>query len=429
MTRSFLIILIIFFCLACTRQNKDQLGGNFDTDEQGKNKKSPVVNLIHANSLTSDKNLKKAFRNKTKRKEGNVLPEASQSETVSGPSDSIFRAGIKYFSNREGEIDLNEPVSRSFLTSTIPPADFPLVIMLSRERFLKISLDNDIFDYTDRFFTNGIRIDLIHPSLSGNPAGRVTIPYWGSGMNYYGLSIVQNLYTPSTTKSGGIIYGDRPYASYLYLGSFKITNDPVKRFRMTSEIDLGIIGPYSLGEYVQKSFHGAFPSNSEPLGWEYQIKNDLVLNYSVTFDKGILSEKWINFNLVSTAMLGTLYTNISGGLLLRAGWMNPYFSNLGISKRSKLKQNHLHQAQGYFFLKGSGKVVGYDATLEGGLLNRSSVYTIPGSEISHLVFQTSVGLVISYGGFQIEAEQFLLSPEFSEGLWHKWGHIGLTFCF
>jgi lipid A 3-O-deacylase len=74
-------------------------------------------------------------------------------------------------------------------------------------------------------------------------------------------------------------------------------------------------------------------------------------------------------------------------------------------------------------------VVGYDATLEGGLLNRSSAYTMTGSEISRFVFQTSLGLVISYGGFQIEAEQFMLSPEFNEGLWHKWGHIGLTFCF
>jgi hypothetical protein len=327
----------------------------------------------------------------------------------------------------DGEIDLNEPANSHFFSSSVPPVEFPAMILLNRESFLRISVDNDIIDYTDRFYTNGIRIDLISPFLSGNPVGKLLVPYWGTGRNYYGLSIVQNLYTPSSTKIGGILYGDRPYAAYLYLGSLKITNDPMKKFRLTSELDLGVIGPYSFGEWVQTSFHTTVPSNSEPLGWEYQIQNDLVLNYQVIFDKGVFERKWGNLNLVSSASLGTLYTNIAGGFHFRIGLMNPYFANLGVARYDRLRSNHLKKAQCYFFVKGSGKLVGYDATLEGGLLNKSSVYTIPSSHISRIIFQTTAGVIVTYRGFQIEAEQFLLSPEFDDGMWHKWVHIGLTF--
>jgi hypothetical protein len=427
-SRSTILLIAIAFCLACTRQNKDQNSNFLPLKESEKTGRSGPASDIRP-SLTSEPHRGKTYGSRNKRAE-RLRPTLSETkEPLLSGADSNRANTIASLLSKGATVDLNEPVSRAIFSSPLSPAEFPPVILLSRERFLKINFDNDIFDYTDRFYTNGVRIDLIHPSLSQNPLSRTAIPYWGAGENHYGISIVQNLYTPSTTKVGGIQYGDRPYAAYLYFGSFKITNDPRKRFRMTSELDLGIIGPYSLGEYMQKSFHSALPSNSEPEGWEYQVQSDAVLNYSLTFDKGIISERWLNLNLVSTTMVGTLYTNLSGGLLLRTGWMNPYYANLGVSTRNRLRQHHLKMAQGYLFVRGSAKAVGYDATLEGGMLNRSSPYTISGSDISRVVFQSSLGLVISYGGFQIEAEQFFLSPEFHGSTWHKWGHIGLTFCF
>ena len=344
------------------------------------------------------------------------------------PTDSIFIKRLQYLRSGGIELDLNEPVSRNFLISPIENQQFPTMITLSREAFLKINFDNDILDYTDRFYTNGIKIELISPALQMNPIGRLMIPYWGSGKNYYGLTLVQNMYTPSTTKTGGILYGDRPYAAYLYLGCFKITNDPVHKFRQTSELDLGIIGPNSYGEWVQRSFHNSVPTNNEPLGWEYQIQNDLVLNYSIAYEKGILSCRNLDLNITSTGNIGTLYTNFSGGIQFRTGWMNPYFANLGIAKKTMLKEQGLRKFQFVFFIKGNGKLVGYDATLEGGLLNRSSSYTIPSSEISRVVFQGSGGISVSSGGFRFDIEQYLLSPDFHKGWWHKWVHLALAFC-
>lgn len=342
-------------------------------------------------------------------------------------ADSLFISHLKYLRSKGIEPDLNEPVSRDYLFSPVNNKQFPSMISLSRESFLQVNFDNDILDYTDRFFTNGIKIIIISPGLQMNPLRRLMIPYWGSGTNYYGLSLVQNMYTPSTTKTGGILYGDRPYAAYLYVGSFKITNDPEHKLRQTSELDAGIIGPNSYGEWVQQSFHNAVPTNNEPLGWEYQIKNDLVLNYTIMYDKGIVNEKSLEVLLSSVGNIGTLYTNFAGGVQLRTGWLNPYFANLGIGKKQALRDAGLRKVQFFFFLKGSGKLVGYDATLQGGLFNGSSTYTLPADQISRVVFQGSGGLAFSLNGIRLDVEQYILSPEFHDGWWHKWVHVALSF--
>jgi lipid A 3-O-deacylase len=378
--------------------------------------------------LLSKKAVRPKKNNKKKSYTHDNLQKLKEPVSAGRNSDSLFISRLKYLRANGIEPDLNEPASKNYLFPPIDNRKFPSMITLSHESFLKVDFDNDILDYTDRFYTNGIKIEIISPGLQMNPLSRLMLPYRGSGTNYYGLSLVQNMFTPSTTKTGGILYGDRPYAAYMYIGSFKITNDPAHRFRQTSELDAGIIGPNSYGEWVQRSFHDAVPTNNEPLGWEYQVQNDLVLNYTIAYEKGILSQKYFEVLLASTGNAGTLYTNLAGGIQLRAGWLNPFFANLGIAKKQALRDADLRKIQFFFFIKGSGKLVGYDATLQGGLFNNSSSYTLPSDEISRVVFQTSGGVSFTCNGIRLDVEQFVLSPEFKDGWWHKWVHVGLTFC-
>ena len=326
----------------------------------------------------------------------------------------------------EIEIDLREPGNRAYFFSPIENPEFSSMILLSHERSIRINFDNDILNNTDRYYTNGIRFDFISPYLKQFPLSWLMVPYWGKGINYYGVSIDQSMFTPLTTKVGGIHEGDRPYAAYLFVGSFKISNDPVWKFRQTTEFDLGVIGPYSYGDFVQKSFHTSVPTNNEPLGWEYQIQNDLVLNYHLTFEKGIVSRQNLELNLISNGSMGTLYTNISGGFMFRTGLFYPYFISPGYFRRPVNKAKGYSNFQLYLFLTTTGKLVGYDATLEGGLLNSSSIYTLNPDEISRFVYQGSAGITFSYAGLKFDIEQFLLSPEFHTGLWHKWVHFGVT---
>jgi hypothetical protein len=341
--------------------------------------------------------------------------------------DTTFIRRLRQQASSGQEIDLREPVSRAYLLSSVENPEFSSMILLSHDRSIRINFDNDILDNTDRYYTNGIRFDFISPYLRQSPLSWLMIPYWGKGINYYGVSIGQNMYTPFSTKVGGIHQGDRPYAAYLFIGGFKISNDPGKKFRQTSEIDLGVIGPSSFGDFVQKSFHNSVPTNNEPLGWEYQIQDDLVLNYNLAYEKGIFSNRRTDFNLDVTGALGTLYTNMAGGFQFRAGLMNPYFGSYGYSRMKVDKAQGYSKLQIFVFITSLGKLVGYDATLEGGMFNRSSIYTLTSSDLYRLTYQGTVGFTLSYAGVRLDVEQFLLSPEFHGCAWHKWVHIGVTF--
>ncbi|MEI7489781.1 MAG: lipid A deacylase LpxR family protein [Bacteroidota bacterium] len=341
--------------------------------------------------------------------------------------DSIRQCNLAMLRAKGVELDLSEPLNRDLVLHQSGDTIFSSVISLSPDRLLKIGFDNDIFDYTDQFYTNGIRFDFVAPAISDNPVKHILLPYWSKAKNYYGLSLVQNLYTPSTTKKAGILYGDRPYSAYLYIGSFKVTNDETHHFRQTSELDLGVIGPPSLGGKVQDLFHKYVPYNNEPLGWENQICTDAVIDYSFALEKGVVNSEHLQLILAGTGMLGTLYTNFGGGFNLRMGWFNDYFSDLGIRKKRILKAGGARVTQYYFTLKGMARIVAYDATLEGGMINTNSEYTIPASAISNIITQSSLGFTMTFGGVGIELEQNLLSPEFSHRWWHAWGHIGLFF--
>jgi lipid A 3-O-deacylase len=423
-------LFLLFFLSQC---NFSELDGPVNERLPAvSNRSAKINNSGNLNSLAPDqKKLEEdkvnSFSKGTKKKKRKTKIHHQTPQTKEHPVDSSRITKIMMLRKENVDIDLNEPISKDFMLSSIENKKFSSMILLSREKFLKISFDNDILDYTDRFYTNGIRFDLISPAFQQFPLSRLMVPYWRSGTNYYGISLVQNMYTPSTTKQEGILYGDRPYAAYLYLGTFKITNDPVNNLRQTSEFDLGVIGSYSFGEYIQKSFHNEVPTNSVPLGWEYQIKNDLVLNYNLSFEKGIYNRKNIDFNLNGSGALGTLYTNISGGFLFRTGIQNPYFVNLGQAKRSINKENHLKNTQVIFFITSRGKFIGYDATLQGGMFDKSSVYTISSDHISRIVYQGSAGITIVFGGIRLDVEQYLLSPEFHDGWWHKWVHLAFTF--
>jgi len=424
--------IIILFLSQCSEYNSKST-----EQEQLRKSRKLAEPFIKKNQVTitpepSDKkeenhSIQPLHKKKKKKERENRIISSNGTSRQRSP-DSLVVQKMLWLHSENIEIDLNEPKSREFLFSPYENLTFPSMILLSRERFLQINFDNDILDNTDRFYTNGIRFDFISPVFQRFPLNLLMIPYWKSGMNYYGISLIQNMYTPSTTKIGGILYGDRPYAAYLILKSFKITNDSRDKFRQTSEIDVGIIGPASLGDFVQKSFHKDVPTNSEPLGWEYQIQNDLVLNYNLSYDNGVVGGKDLEVNLTGTGALGALYTNIGGGIMLRTGILNPYFKNLGISKRSTYEEKGLHMIQILFSLKSNVKFVGYDATLEGGIFNKTNSYTIGQNSVTRFVYQGSACLTFSYGGFGINVEQFLLSPEFHNGWWHKWVHIGLTFC-
>jgi lipid A 3-O-deacylase len=428
MRRYFILLLLLLFFVRCS-ENEERNPSDQETMTKNKAYTTPYSKPEKNESgLSSEKNVPPGsiliHKKRIKRKDKTII----QSESIAEKRtiDTTLIKKLTYLRNSDLDIDLREPVNQAYLFSPVENPEFSSMILLSHDRSFRINFDNDIFDNTDRYYTNGIRFDFISPFLKQSPLSWLMVPYWGKGINYYGVSIGQNMYTPSTTKVGGIHFGDRPYSAYLIFGSFKISNDPGKKFRQTSDIDLGVIGPMAFGDFLQKTVHSNLPTNSEPLGWEYQIENDFILNYNLTYEKGVISTRRVELNLNGVGALGTLYTNLGGGFQFRAGKMNPYFGSYGFSRKNINKIMGCSKFQAFIFVTSLGKLVGYDATLEGGMFNKSSIYTLNSNEISRLTYQGSLGLTISYEGVRLDVEQFLLSPEFHGCAWHKWVHIGLT---
>jgi lipid A 3-O-deacylase len=426
--RSLPVILILsLFLFSCTDHNA--------SEQETRLRQSPVPKgagkAVHPQARVTAKPVKAATSQSKAQKKRRALNKERipATPTATRQPDTLLIHKLNRLRTLQVNPDLNEPVTRDYLLSPVDSMPFPSLIELSRERYFRIQFDNDLLDNTDRFYTNGIRLEYICPALSGSPLSKLMIPYWRPGINYYGMSLVQNMYTASKTKVGGILYGDRPFASYLYVSAFKTTNDAIHLLRQTSDLQIGVIGPASLGGSVQTLFHEAVPTNDKPQGWEYQIANDLLLNYEVSYEKGIVSEPNVELNLTGDGIVGTVYTGIKAGFHFRAGAMQPYFKSLGFSKRSVNRRAGMRNTQYYLFLNATGTAVGYDATLQGGMFNHHSAYTIPADSISRFRFSGSAGVVVSYGGARLDVQQHIISPEFTGGLWHLWIGIGLTFSF
>lgn len=280
--------------------------------------------------------------------------------------------------------------------------------------YLKLSYNNDTFTYTDRYYTHGLRVELSRQSFSRLPIRYFLLKLPRSNADFYGFSLVQDVFTPSSIKRDHKLFGDRPYSAYAYAGSFLVSESAARKLRVTTELDAGIIGPWAGGYEVQAEFHKMI-GDKHPQGWEQQVENDIVLSYSLKAEKALLSKSGGDITAYAELNAGTLYTNAVSGFELRTGHVGSWSFNYQGNWRA------------YIFARGQIKAVGYDATLQGGVINRNSSYTICSGSVKRLVPGTQAGVVLSYRNIGIRYGYVYQGMEFKYGMPHKWGHIGLRF--
>lgn len=324
--------------------------------------------------------------------------------------------------NRDKKIVITtaDTATQKFVTRVFPGIQW-VEQRLDTRTILVVNFENDLITYanTDRYFTNGITLDLQAAWLSHSAFQRLMVPYRHKALVSYHLSLVQDMYTPADTRVAPTLHNDRPYSSYLYVGFRRTVSDAARKFKMSSQLDVGYLGPYSPGSYLQTLVHKTFPTNDVPLGWETQINTDVILNYTLQVQKALVNDQ--NFSLLAgmDVKAGTLYTNAGAGLQLRAGKSEPVF---GLAKNEKWPKKEY-----YFFAETHMSFVAYNALLQGGVLNHENVFTLHGNQIRRVVGNARAGIHFRYKGMGIELAQHYLSPEYKAGLWHKWGQISLLF--
>lgn len=312
--------------------------------------------------------------------------------------------------------------SNNISDSLYSQSKYPFETDLERRNisFLRVLFDNDIFNNTDYYYTNGLRVELVADFIKSAPTSKILPALNNSDFNYQGFSVIQTIYTPINPESEEIVYDDRPFSSYLTIGHFRKSISIEKGLRMSSEFAIGVLGPAALGGRVQASLH-----EKDPIGWVYQIENDIVLDYSFSIDKAILRKKHIEAFATASARVGTLYDNLSGGLSIRFGWFLPILDN----QVYELLQLESDKFKFWFFMKANVKAVVYDATLKGGMFNSSSLHTIDADKINRFVIDASAGLAIYHKNFGLEYENFYLSPEFEGAKNFGYGRIKVVLGF
>lgn len=285
-------------------------------------------------------------------------------------------------------------------------------------RYFRFNYDNDYFASRDQDYTQGYNFELVSSNLRKNPINKILLNPKKTE-NKYGISIEHIGFTPFNIKSPNIQFGDRPFAATIMLKSFAIATDTIHKSRLISSMNVGLIGPGAFGKEMQVAIHEA-TGNTIPEGWQNQIKNDIVLNYEVSYEKQLVSYRNLFSLQTNTRLrLGTLFTNAGFGLTTTFGIVNSPFSS------SKNKRKFAI----YGYAQSMVNIIGYDATLQGGIFNNKSPYTISNNEIERFTAQADFGLIMQTRTLYFEYARALITREFEVGKSSKWGGIKVGFRF
>ncbi|WP_282011577.1 lipid A deacylase LpxR family protein [Nitrospina watsonii] len=239
------------------------------------------------------------------------------------------------------------------------------------EYFFNATDANDFFaGLTDRHFTQGLRLSFVERRFNkkrsdydshikdhctperlpvrlsrgvagfftglAHKIGEATLEK-GLGFEFDTASFIlgHNIYTPEDLSKTGLVSRDRPYAGWFYIGfgffdekqDREVLGLPVDTLDSV-EIDLGVIGPASGGERVQREWH-ALIDDEDPKGWDNQLHNEfaLLISYDRKYRHRLLEENgmvpgvdWIPGGGVA---LGNVFTYVAAGGVVRVGYNLP----------------------------------------------------------------------------------------------------------
>src|ERR1700733_11404019 len=125
---------------------------------------------------------------------------------------------------------------------------------VSSDRYFRVHYDNDYFTRTDLYYTQGIELEYVNPFLKVIPLMKLLIRPEQSEIKY-GICIDHVAFTPTSTSTNQIQYGDRPFAACLSFKTFALATDSFRHRRISSGLIAGIIGPGAGGKEMQTDIH------------------------------------------------------------------------------------------------------------------------------------------------------------------------------
>ena len=123
--------------------------------------------------------------------------------------------------------------------------------------------------------------------------------------------------------------------------------------------------------------------------------------------------------LASDIKVGTHTDRLKAGLNFMAGSFEKPYETMSSTKTNRKKFRY------YLYGQIQPGFTVYDASMQGGIFNHSSPYTIAASDINRVTVQGDYGIVVNFRKIYLEYCQSILSKEFSTGHYHRWGGFRL----
>ena len=194
------------------------------------------------------------------------------------------------------------------------------------ERF-NLYFENDIFDQTDKGYTNGVKFSAIYNvNTEVYPFFKIPFLFDESKNHFVTFSLGQDIFTPEDTNATIPDPNDSPYAGWLY-GAIAWQQTDAKESD-TIELHLGVVGPAALGEQVQNGIHAKTGSDIAN-GWDSQLHNEFgfILSYEHRWRHVTDELFWgINADVIpfASGSLGNVLTYLGTGAAVRFGWNIPH---------------------------------------------------------------------------------------------------------
>ncbi|MGI9418212.1 MAG: lipid A deacylase LpxR family protein [Geminicoccaceae bacterium] len=300
--------------------------------------------------------------------------------------------------------------------------------------------DNDEMGGSDRHYTSGFRLACTTspPAFLDNIIASHRDPNAiTNSWSTYSLGL--NMFTPDDLSRSDPIDDDQPYAGWLHLG-FGLERETIPRndhprFLDTFELQLGVIGPLSGAEHVQRFGHD-LTNATDPKGWGNQLDNEPGINlfysrqwtgaqeFSIPTGND-LPALYLDVTPQLGAALGNVYTFGAAGLTLRLGQFLRDDHGLSVIRPSLLGSDFYPEQKGlsaYIFGSLQGRVVGRNIFLDGNTFDNKG----PSVDKETLVGEAKLGLAITYGDIRVGYTHVFRSREFDGQDPQDFGSISLS---
>jgi len=234
---------------------------------------------------------------------------------------------------------------------------------------LKLYEDDDYFNVwgrgTDRAYTNGTSIGYLYMKRKRDKfIDKWLMPKAGpDAINVWEWGVMQMMMTPNDLHDSAYIPDDFYYSAALFARHGLTSYNSEKKYSLHSEILIGVMGPWALGERSQTFVHHLI-GDQPPQGWSNQVPNAPVLNFNFTFERMLWHPvDYLEIVGSTSAQAGTMIDAVGAKTILRAGLFNPWFGDRDLSKATK------HKFQVYAFAAPVLTIQFYNALLQGGLFS------------------------------------------------------------